>query len=94
MDHKDFFAEFGDRSLPNDPGNWMESFTTEQLYQAIKQRLIEEVVVIGSDLKITRLIDTTSEEVKQTALGALEKLELIDTADRKDSTPESALGEG
>jgi hypothetical protein len=72
MDHKDFFDQLGHIDICNNSAHC----TYEELYQAIKSRLIEELAVIDSDLKLIRLIDTTSDEVKRKAesiIGTLEK---------------------
>lgn len=77
MDHKAFFQDFGKFTLRDVDSE----YTLEQLYQAFKQRLIEEVVTIGPDLAIIRLIDTTSGGVKKYAGEALDRL--IDTTERE-----------
>lgn len=68
MDHKEFFEEHGDDRAP-----YLYSVTIEQLYQAIKQRLIDELAVTPptTDHNLStgvvraeggRLIDTSEQE--------------------------------
>jgi hypothetical protein len=53
VDHKTYFLVCGEE--------------TEELYQALKSRLIDELRIIDSDLKLVALIDMTDPEVKRSA---------------------------
>lgn len=53
MNHKEFFEEHGDDRSP-----YLYTVTIEQLYQAFKQRLVEELECRAKDGG-TFLIDTT-----------------------------------
>lgn len=56
MDHKSFFQDYG--KFP--PRDVDAEFSVEKLYQAFKQRLIEELRSNECDLEM-RLIDTTEQ---------------------------------
>lgn len=61
MDHKEFFEKYGRIPVDSD-------YLAEDLYQAFKQRLCEELrIKIQADgaWKKTRLIDTTDQEASR-----------------------------